>query len=132
MTRINIVPVKELCNKHLFAEYREMPRLVKNLHTALNRRSIPFKLIEIAPKYILGKGHVKFFFNKFKYLHFRHIQLTEELLYRGYNLSNTDSSIFSTVDKMWYGDYSPSEEEMKINRHRIRERMPDNPKWSIK
>lgn len=29
MTRINLVPVEELSNQHLVAEYRELPRCIK-------------------------------------------------------------------------------------------------------
>jgi hypothetical protein len=29
MTRINVVPVQELTNKHLMAEYRELPRAMR-------------------------------------------------------------------------------------------------------
>lgn len=29
MTRINVVPVSELVDKHLVAEYRELPRIYK-------------------------------------------------------------------------------------------------------
>ena len=29
MTRINVVPVKELSDQHLIAEYRELPRVIK-------------------------------------------------------------------------------------------------------
>jgi deoxyribonuclease (pyrimidine dimer) len=131
MTRINVVEVKELCNKHLMAEYREMPRLVKNLNTSLNRKGKPFCKSEISPEYILGPGHVKFFFDKFEYLHKRHIKITEELLDRGYNLSNTDSSIFATVDKKWYNDYIPTNKAIKLNKQRIKQRMPKFPKWRV-
>ena len=60
MTRINVVPVKELTNKHLVAEYREIMRLPKNLNTSLNRKGKPFNMNEIPEDYVLGSGHVKF------------------------------------------------------------------------
>lgn len=123
MTRINVVPVTELTNKHLFAEWREMPRLVANLNKSLSRKSKPFSTSEIPVEYKLGSGHVKFFYDKFKYLHNRHKELTTELLKRGYNLSHTDSSIFSTVDKTWYNDYVPTKEAMELNRARIKDRL---------
>ena len=123
MTRINVIPVTELCNKHLFAEWREMPRLVANLNASLSRKGKPFQLAEIPPEYKLGAGHVKFFFDKFEYLHERHKQLTQELLKRGYKLSHTDSDIFSQVEKRWYGSYTPTEEAMRVNRERIAERL---------
>ena len=131
MTRINVVPVQELCNKHLFAEWREMPRLVTNLNQSLNRKSKPFSVSEISPEYILGKGHVKFFFDKFKYLHNRHIELTNELIRRGYNLSISDSSLFASVEPQWYNDYIPTNEALELNRERIKDRLPANPKWSL-
>jgi len=100
-----------------------MPRLVKNLHNSLNRK-IPFNLNEIPSEYVLGKGHVKFFFDKFEFLHKRHIEITKELLLRGYKLNYTDSSIFASVDKKWYNDYVPTEKEIETNRRRVIERMP--------
>ena len=127
MTRINIVPVKELCNKHLFAEFREMPRLVGNLEKSLAAKK-PFKMSDISPKYILGKGHVKFFYDKFEYLYKRHIELGQELLLRGYNI-NPNSEIFKTVDSIYFNDFKPSNEELELNRARIKERLPINPNY---
>ena len=131
MTRVNVVPTKELCNQHLFAEWREMPRLVANLNQSLNRKTKKFSKSEISPVYKLGAGHVKFFFDKFAYLHSRHIQITDELLSRGYSLSTTDSSIFSTVPDEYYQDYTPTQDAIHINRERIKLRMPKNPKYKI-
>jgi deoxyribonuclease (pyrimidine dimer) len=128
MTRINIVPVKELCNQHLFAEWREMPRLVSNLEKSLNRK-VPFKNTEIPPEYVLGKGHVKFFYDKFEFLYKRHKQLTEALLEKGYDI-RADSDIFKTVDKKWFNDWKPSTKEMELNRKRITDRMPKDARWT--
>ena len=131
MTRINCVPVKELCNQHLMAEHREMPRLVGNLTASLNRAK-PFCLSEIPSQYKLGAGHVKFFYDKFAYLHKRHIEITKELLRRGYNLTQTNSDIFATVASNWYNDWKPTELDMELNRQRISDRMPKNAKWAVK
>lgn len=49
MTRINLVPVEELADQHLLAEYRELPR-------CLNK---PTRSPSDFPVYVLGKGHVK-------------------------------------------------------------------------
>ena len=129
MTRINVVPVAELCNKHLFAEWREMPRLVANLNTSLNRKTKPFTIDEIPKEYKLGSGHVKFFYDKFRFLHDRHRDLTAELIHRGYNLGTTDSSIFATVSKEYYNNYEPTDEALALNRERIEIRLPANPKY---
>lgn len=122
MTRINVVPVAELSRQHLVAEYREITRLPKNLDKALNRVSKPFNMSEIPDRYVLGTGHVKFFFNKMKYLELRFEALVQEMLNRGYNPTYRDSGIFKNCDSKFYNDYVPTEEAMKINRARIKER----------
>ncbi len=130
MTRVNVVPPKELCNQHLMAEYREMPRLLKNLKSSLNRKSSRFSMSEISNEYILGAGHVKFFFDKFQFLYIRHKSITEELLVRNYNLSMPNlSDVFLQVDKKWFNNYEPSPEALCLNRERIKIRMPKNPMW---
>lgn len=125
MTRINCVPPEELVDKHLFAEWREMPRLVGNLHKSLNRKK-PFCESEIPPKYVLGEGHVKFFYNKFKWLHKRHAIITKLLLEKDYKLSNTDSAIFAQVPPIYYKDWEPNAADMELNRGRIRDRLSGN------
>lgn len=122
MTRINVVPVSELSSKHLVAEYREMARLPGNLHTSLNRKSKPFSFSEIPSQYVLGTGHVKFFFTKMKFLQNRYEELLAEMYKRGYNPSYTDSSIFTNCPKEFYNDYTPTPEALELNRQRIKER----------
>lgn len=123
MTRINCIPPQELTDKHLFAEWREMPRLVGNLNKSLHRKSKPFTAEEIPDTYTLGKGHVKFFYNKFTWLHERHQNLTKELLKRNFNLGRTDSDIFLEVPEEYKNNWQPTEAAMRINRERIRERL---------
>lgn len=123
MTRINLVNPTELSTKHLVAEYREITRLPNNLATSLNRKGKPFSITEIPPEYTLGKGHVKYFYNKMLYLQKRFESLVEEMLRRGYNPQFRDSSIFTKCDRMWYNDYEPTQEAIELNRARIKERM---------
>ena len=122
MTRINVVRVEELSQQHLVAEYREIMRLPGNLKAWLNRKSKPPSFDEIPKEYKLGTGHVKFFFNKFMYLEKRFDSIIDEMLERGYSPNFTDSSIFKRVDKLYYNDYTPTEEAIEINRARIKER----------
>ena len=122
MTRVNCVPVEELVGKHLVAEVHEIVRLPTNLRQSLSRKSKPFDLKEIPEKYTLGTGHVKFFFNKFGYLKKRFEQLIAEMDRRGYKAKFRDSSIFD-VDSKWMGEYSPTPEEIEINRQRISDRL---------
>ena len=122
MTRINVVPVQELSRQHLIAEYREITRLPGNLKKSLNRKSKPFKMSEIPPEYVLGSGHVKFFFNKMKFLKIRYEQLVTEMVSRGYHPTFTDSSIFSECGILFFNDYSPTPSALTLNRQRIKDR----------
>ncbi len=121
MTRINLIDPSELNTKHLVAEYREITRLPGNLKQSLNRISKPFSLIEIPQQYVLGPGHVKFFYNKMRFLEKRFIALVNEMLNRGYKPTHTDPSIFQ-VDDMFYKDYEPDEVSIALNKQRIKER----------
>jgi deoxyribonuclease (pyrimidine dimer) len=122
MTRINIIPTSELTTKHLVAEYREIARLPNNLRQSLSRAK-PFSLSEIPTNYVLGTGHVKFFYNKMMFLQQRFDGLVSEMLRRGYNPTYRDSSIFVPEDKTFYNDWIPSEKDMELNRKRIMERL---------
>lgn len=57
MTRINLIPVEELTNKHLIAEKHEITRVF-----ALAKNSKPN--VKIPDTYRMGKGHVTFFIIK--------------------------------------------------------------------
>ena len=122
MTRINVVPVKELTNKHLVAEYREIMRLPNNLKKSLNRKSKSFNISEIPQEYVLGTGHVKFFYNKMKFLKERFEQLVVEMQVRGYKPQYIESNIFN-ADPLYFNDYIPTEDAIKINRQRIKDRL---------
>lgn len=129
MTRINVVPVKELCNQHMFAEWREIPRLISSMKKSMSRKTKPFTMDEIPSEYVLGKGHVKFFYDKLLYIITRHKELTRCLVEeRGFNLKNTSKLTFD-VDKKFFNCYNPSKEALELNRKRILKRMPKKPIW---
>ena len=132
MTRINLIPPKDLNTKHLVAEYREIARLPDNLKKSLNRKTKPFNLTEIPQKYTLGTGHVKFFYDKMLFLQKRFESLVNEMLRRGYNPNFRDSSIFIPENPIFFNDYIPNEKEIEINRSRINDRlekMNNRSKW---
>ena len=78
---------------------------------------------EIPAQYVLGPGHVKYFFDKMKFLQRRFEQLVTEMQQRGYKTSYTDSSIFVPHDVKFYNDYVPSEDDVELNLKRINERL---------
>lgn len=116
-----MVDPKELSRLHLVAEYKEITRIPGNLKAWLNRKSKAPDFSEIPADYVLGTGHVKFFFTRMKFLEKRFESLVQEMLNRGYNPSYRDSSIFKAEDR-FYNDYTPTENAIAINRQRIAER----------
>ena len=75
MTRINCgMPVKQLSRQHLIAEHRELIRIPNTIKSG---KAI---IKDILEKFTLGKGHVKFFYNKLLYLHKRYEELYQEAL----------------------------------------------------
>jgi deoxyribonuclease (pyrimidine dimer) len=124
MTRINVVPPSDLMDQHLLAEVREIVRMPSYLNKSLNSKK-GFNLSEIPQQYTMGKGHVKFFYNKFYWLKKRYIRLLDECDNRGFKIANTDSSIFD-VEDYYFGNYCPTEDSIKINIERIHERIQAN------
>lgn len=117
MTRINVVPPSELCDQHLLAEHRELTRIPN----AVARGK--FDLRGQPADYILGAGHVRFFFNKLTFLQRRHQALHEECLARGFKVQNRFPSELPNAPELWL-DYVPTESALVLNRARIAERMP--------
>jgi deoxyribonuclease (pyrimidine dimer) len=125
MTRINLVHVKDLADQHLFAEWREIKMIPAKL-----RKNPAF--VSIPVQYTMSTGHVRFFYNKLRWLHTRYNNLDEELRNRNYNISNTDSyKIFlEGFSKLYTSDnWEPSIGEIKINVDRISERLHQRPNW---
>ena len=120
MTRINLVPPSELSDKHLGAEYRELPRVFGLVRDAIARGERPDDPRN--PKtYVLGPGHVRFFYNKCRFLHTRYMRITEECRRRG-RIVNYSLPPSSGIDDEWWGNYEPTPEALALNRQRIKER----------
>ena len=106
MTRINCIPVEELTDKHLVAEYRELPRISKLA-----------KVVKDAPKeYKLGTDHVKFFYDKGKYLKNRFNELVTEMNKRGFKTNYTE---YREHQQGLNNNWQPTEYAKFINRKRI-------------
>lgn len=121
MTRINVVPVNELTREHLIAEYRELPRIYKAAEKYyLNGEKTP-----IPAKYLLGKGHMTFFYDKLEFIRIRHENLIREMKHRGYKPTFTSDPPVLNVPLRYWNDYRPTTEALEINRERIKERLSD-------
>jgi len=78
MTRINLVPPSELSDQHLIAEYRELPRCLKQ---DINIFNAPLK-------YCLGKGHMKWARRHWSFIFQRFKLLVNEMKFRNFKVSN--------------------------------------------
>lgn len=123
MTRINVVSVETLHNKHLAGEYKEITRVY-----ALSRKA-QYELLQgkrnLPQVYILGGGHVLFFYDKLGYITKRYQELTAEMLRRGYKPNPIPvEELLKGIDSRLCKDYNPTTEAIEINMKRIAERMP--------
>lgn len=132
MTRINLLPVTELSDQHLMAEYRELPRIVNAVICGrLSGAGAP-------KKYVLGTGHVKFFADKVDFLYTRYTKIWDELIYRDFTL-NPDFSPEKMAKKIKLSQcnisnsYKFSDADILLSRDRIIEKIMKKPefyKWT--
>jgi len=121
MTRINVIDPKELTTKHLVAEYRELPRIFALSYAAQQRGESPNNPLN--PKeYTLGKGHVRFFYNKISFLKKRFASLVHEMHCRGYHTSFTEPPFYNHASD-WSEDWEPTEAAIQINKKRIADKL---------
>lgn len=120
MTRINLIPVKELMDAHLLAEHREIKRIPNVI------KSWKYNLDWIPEKFCLWKWHVKFFYDKLQFLRHRYYKIHNECLHRGFNVLNYTESFLWTPKEL-NNDYIPTEEDIKISRQRIEEKIKQKP-----
>jgi len=117
MTRINSgISPKQLTNKHLLAEHREIKR-VPNLVSRgrYNLKSIP-------PQFTLGKGHVAFFYDKLLYLKNRYEEIHQECLNRNFNVQYWGNA-WDSIPPQFMNDYKPTDNDIKIITERINQRL---------
>lgn len=120
MTRINLVDPEELSRQHLIAEYRELPRVFNLVRKAIARGESPDDKRNPS-EYVLGAGHVRFFYNKAEFLAKRFALLVAEMKSRNYNTSWIAQDI-SDIPEAWKLDYIPTPYAICLNRQRIAER----------
>ena len=114
MTRINVIPPSELCDKHLLAEYRELPRVF-----ALARPDA-----QIPPLYVLGKGHVTFFYDKLGFLAKRAQDIFDCCRRRDFNVQYDPKGLWKVCPyPQLYKDWTPTPEAIILNRARIEQRI---------
>jgi deoxyribonuclease (pyrimidine dimer) len=129
MTRINIIPVSELYDQHLIAEYREITMVPASLNRTLKSKA-GLNKSKISKQYTLNTGHVYFFYNKGEYLDKRYKEIIKEMKARGFKPDSKrkfPKEIFINNDL--YNDWIPTIEDYKIIRKRILSKLAQKPNW---
>lgn len=116
MTRINIgISPSILRDKHLLAEHREIIRLPNNVKSGKAIvRNLP-------PKFTMGTGHVKFFYNKLGYIKRRYHEIYNECRKRGFNVQYYGEA-FKDIPANLMQDYQPTAEDMVLITQRLKEK----------
>lgn len=122
MTRINVIDPALLSDKHLGAEYRELPRIFGLVRKAVERGENP-----IDPRnprqYRLGPGHVRFFYPRLGYLISRYLRLCDECRSRGRLVRYGDPSpLVEGIPAEWFGQWTPDDTAQRLNIERINQR----------
>ena len=113
MTRINVgILPKELSDKHLIAEHREIKRIPNCISKGR------YNMDGIPDRFKLGTGHVKFFYDKLSYLKDRYVSLYDECTRRGFNVQNYIKA-WDSIPKELMGDYKPTDNDRKLIQQRI-------------
>lgn len=116
MTRINVgIHPYELPNKLLLAEHREITRIPNAI------RSGKINLDNLPTQFTLGKGHVRFFYNKLEYLRKRYGALLKKCKQRGFQVTDkTNSFDCCTEYPHLFQDYQEQPQDRQIIIDRIK------------
>ena len=129
MTRINLVPPEELSDQHLVAEYREIFMVGSSLQRSLRSPNWEKTKKSIPKQFTLNKGHVKFFYDKGKYLSERYEVLIKEMKRR----KMSPNPLRKFKKEQWPGElfnsWKPNEYELKVVRKRITTKIKLKPDW---
>jgi deoxyribonuclease (pyrimidine dimer) len=125
MTRINCVPPPELTNKHLVAEYHELPRIFGMMRRWHAKGWLPGdRRSKVPEKFTLGTGHMTFFIDKGAHLIRRQSELIAEMQKRGMKPRFTTPATLSVgLSAEFMGEWSPDARARMLSRARIAERL---------
>lgn len=124
MVRVNLVEPSTLTDQHLIAEHNEILMLCGSFKKSLNSKK---GISGIPEQFKLGKGHIKFFYNKGEYLHIRFCSVQEEMRRRGFNPQK--SFPIEIWPDQYYNDWEPTESDIMKVVNRIQEKIIQKPNW---
>ena len=123
MTRINTgINPKNLTDQHLIAELRELPRIFTAVANRIRENK---EFDDIPPKFTLGTGHMKFFYDKQYYLMDRHNELQIEYFNRYKKIWYFNPNLVNCSPCV-YKDYVPTKNDKKLLIERIMTRITES------
>ena len=129
MTRINLVAPRELSDQHLIAEYREIFMIGSSLQRSIRSERWEKTISNLPKDFTLNVGHVKFFYNKGKYLHKRYLKIINEMKSRGMNPDPNRGFKKEQWPNYLYQDWEPKAKDLKLIRKRIQDKINQKPTW---
>lgn len=128
MTRINVIPVSELSDEHLGAEFYELPRALTKIEARYKKGKV---LPKIPPNYRMGAGHETFFFDKMLFLKVRFLCLYDECIKRKRNIDTKKAdrviARFDRIKRNWpqvWNYYTADKTALRINLIRLIDKDP--------
>lgn len=126
MTRVNCVPPEVLTDRHLVAEWKEIPRILTLIRNQLQSGGIK----PVPETYRLGTGHMQFFADKANWILCRLTELNNEMINRGMRPSkDLMKSYIKAVEELppevKLSLWEPTPEDQQLNLSRLKERSPD-------
>lgn len=106
-----------LLDQHLIAEQSEL--LIVDGMLRKNKFKMKSK---IPNEFTLGKGHILFWTDKILYLHKRLIEIKEEIIRRGYKVTDKEFILDDYPDEL-LNDWRPSNDASEIVKNRIAEKI---------
>ena len=129
MTRINLVSREELSDQRLVAEYREIFMIGSALQRSLRSPNWEKTKKSIPKQFTLNKGHVKFFYDKGKYLSERYIELINEMKKRDMNPDPSRTFKKEQWPDELFNTWKPNDYDLKVVRTRIEMKIKLKPDW---
>lgn len=115
MTRINVIQPRHLIDQHLLGEYNEIRRPIN-----LALRWWPQNPQQLPQQYIMGAGHVRFFYNKLGWIEQRFEAIKEEMRRRNWN---PRGEIDREIPLLLRGDWNPRERDILISIQRLHQSL---------
>lgn len=129
MTRVNAIPVEDLPDQHLIAEYRELPMVQASLRRTLESKK-GLDRSRISNKYTLNTGHVYFFYDKGKHLRDRYRAVVKEMRKRGFKPDRKRKFPVNTFrEHGLFKDWNPDPHAENVSRERIEQKVAMKPSW---